>query len=113
MDKMVDWKAMKNMEKRPVLGKIVTELSDYVIFTNDNPRDEKATDIINDIISELTTDNFKVVYNRKESIKYAIKNFSEDYLVVILGKGNEKYQIVNNIYYEYNDKETIKEILEG
>lgn len=98
-------------EKRPKLGKIITDLSDYVIFTADDPRYEKVTDIIKDITKNIDKNNFKTIINRKRAIKYAINNAKENDIVLILGKGIDNYMAIKNKYKKYCDKDVIEKIL--
>ena len=98
-------------EKRPKLGKIITDLSDYVIFTTDDPRYEKVTDIIKDITKNIDKNNFKTIINRKRAIKYAINNAKENDIVLILGKGIDNYMAIKNKYKKYCDKDVIEKIL--
>lgn len=97
--------------KRPIMGKLVTELSDFVIFTTDNPRDEKEEDIINDIILGCKKKNYSVVVDRKEAIHIALDIARCGDIVVILGKGNEDYMIKGNEKIHFNDLEEINKYL--
>lgn len=101
----------RDRSKRPLIGEIATTNSSYVIFTNDNPRCENEYDIIADIISGVKKDNFEVIINRYDAIAAAIAYARDGDIIAILGKGNEMYQIINNIKYPFNDKEVIKKIL--
>lgn len=100
----------RDKEKRSLIGKIVCNYANNVIFTTDNPRNENPIDIINDITKNLNFNNYKVIINRQKAIVYAIKNSIKDELIIILGKGNEKYQIINDIKYPYNDLDFIKKL---
>lgn len=91
--------------KRPIMGEIATTNSDYVIFTNDNPRMENEVNIINDIIYNLTDSNYEIIYNREEAIKKGISLLEENDILLILGKGHENYQIIKNERLYFNDKE--------
>ncbi len=96
--------------KRPLIGDITTSNADYVIFTNDNPRNEEENDIISDILTGVVKDNYEVILNREAAIRRAITLSKENDCIAILGKGNEAYQIINNIKYPFNDKEIITRI---
>lgn len=97
--------------KRPLIGNITTHLSDFVIFTSDNPRNENTLSIINDILEGVSKDNYLVIENRYDAIKKAIEISNENDCIAILGKGNENSQIINNIKYPFNDKEVVKKIM--
>lgn len=93
--------------KRPLMGKSVSEYSDYVIITNDNPRYESPNAIISDIIFGVTKP-YAVVENRKEAIIKAIDMAQEFDTVAILGKGAEKFQEVKGVRYKLCDIEIVK-----
>ena len=90
--------------KRPIMGNIATSNSDYVIFTNDNPRYENEEDIIRDITYNLVKTNYEIIYNRQNAIQKGIELLEENDILLILGKGHENYQIIRNERYEFNDK---------
>lgn len=97
--------------KRPVIGKITTELSDEVIFTSDNPRNEDPKMIIEEMIKGTNKNNYQVIENRELAIKEAIKELNEDTVVIILGKGHENYQIIKDELYYFNDYEVAQKYL--
>ena len=101
----------RDKEKRPLIGEIVTKYADYVIFTNDNPRNENEEEIIRDILSGVSTNNYDVILNRQKAIYQIIKDSEPNDCIAILGKGNETYQIINGIKYPFNDIECIKKIM--
>lgn len=95
--------------KRPEIGKIVTELSDYAIFTEDNSRNENTCDIIEDITKDLTAQNYNIILDRKEAIKQAFRLSKRNDVILVLGKGAENYQIKkNNEKIKYSDIETVE-----
>lgn len=101
----------RSKAKRPLIGKIVTDNCDYVIFTTDNPRNEKEEDILNDITENLTKDNFETIISRKEAIKKGINMLEEKDILLILGKGHEDVQIIGNDEFPLKDyDEVIKDI---
>ena len=83
----------REKEKRKDIGKIVLDLSDYAILTEDDTRDEKVIDIINMMLTNTTKTNYEIVLDRKEAIKKAIKIAQKDDLLLFLGKGSDKYRI--------------------
>lgn len=97
----------RDKSKREVMGKISTEMSDYVIFTNDNPRFEKPDDIIKDMLTNVCKDNYKVIKNRKKAIKKGIQMLNENDILLLLGKGHEEYQIIKNKRKYFSDKNTV------
>ncbi len=97
----------RDSKKRPIMGKIATELSDYVILTNDNPRTENEVNIMNDIISGIEKDNYEIIYDRCEAIKKGLDMISTNDTLLILGKGHEDYQIIGHTKYHLSDKEEV------
>ncbi|QVK17063.1 UDP-N-acetylmuramoyl-L-alanyl-D-glutamate--2,6-diaminopimelate ligase [Mycoplasmatota bacterium] len=93
--------------KRPLIGKITTNLADYVIFTTDNPRFEEPSSIINDMVQGVCDTNYIVIENRRNAIKYALEIISENDVVVILGKGHEHYQIIKDKKEYFNDYDEV------
>lgn len=102
----------RDKTKRPIMGSIATQKSDYVIFTNDNPRTEDENLIMNDIISSLTKNNYIIKYNRREAIETGIKMLENNDILLILGKGHEDYQIIGHEKIHFSDLETSKEFIE-
>ena len=97
----------RDSSKRKIMGKIATDLSDYVIFTNDNPRYEDPNKIICDMLTEVCKDNYKVIKNRKKAIKKCIQMLKENDILLVLGKGHEEYQIVKNKRKYFSDRKTV------
>ena len=98
----------RDKEKRKEIGQIVTNKSNTVIFTMDDPRYEKVKDIIKDMTKELKKNNYIYIKNRKKAIKYAINISKKDDLILILGKGTDNYMAIKNKYKKYNDLKQIK-----
>lgn len=94
--------------KRPIMGNIATNLSDYVIFTNDNPRTEDPEKIMNDIIKDNRSTNYEVIYDRKEAIIKGINMLEEEDILLVLGKGHEDYQIIGREKIHLDDAEIIR-----
>ena len=99
--------------KRPIMGKIATTYSDYVIFTSDNPRGENANKIINDITCKLYKKNYEIIENRKKAIKKSIQKLSKNDILLLLGKGHEEYQIVKNEKIYFSDKKEVLKYIRG
>ena len=94
------------------MGNICGELADFTVITSDNPRYEEPMDIINEIEKGVlkSTKKYIIVQDRIEAIKYALTMAKSGDIVLIAGKGSEKYQEVLGIKNLYNDKDTVKEI---
>lgn len=99
--------------KRPKMGSVVSEFTDYAIVTSDNPRTEPPQNIIDSIVAGMKHKNYKIIIDREEAIKEAIKNFNplEDVLL-IAGKGHETYQIIGTEKIHFDDKEIAKRYIE-
>ena len=97
----------RDKKKRPIMGDIATRLSDYVIFTDDNPRSESEESIINDILSGVTSNNYMVIYDRKEAILNGLNMLGDNDILLILGKGHEEYQIIRNEKKYFSDRDIV------
>lgn len=95
----------RDKTKRKDMGIIATELSDYVIFTNDNPRNEDEMEIVNDMINGIINENYEVILDRSKAIKRGIDLLNKKDILFILGKGHEEYQLINGIKHHFSDKE--------
>ena len=93
--------------KRPIMGEIASRLSDYVIFTNDNPRNEDEMKIVNDMINGIINENYEVILDRSKAIKRGIDLLNKKDILFILGKGHEEYQLINGIKHHFSDKEEV------
>ena len=94
--------------KRPIMGHIATSLSDYVIFTNDNPRTEDPKKIMEDIIKDNHSNNYEIIYDREKAIIKGIDILEKDDILLILGKGHEDYQIIGHNKIHLDDAEIVK-----
>ena len=101
----------RDKTKRSIMGDISTKLSDYVIFTSDNPRFEKPKAILKDITCKLDKKNYKIIVNRKKAIRKSIQMLSKNDILLLLGKGHEDYQIIKDKKYPFSDKEVVLKYL--
>ncbi|HAZ37061.1 MAG TPA: UDP-N-acetylmuramoyl-L-alanyl-D-glutamate--2,6-diaminopimelate ligase, partial [Clostridiaceae bacterium] len=103
----------RDKAKRPIMGKIAGELSDFCVVTSDNPRSEQPEAIIDDILVGVKQTNapYVVIPDRKSAIKYAIDNAESGDVIVLAGKGHEKYQILNDKTIPFDEREIVEEIL--
>ncbi len=98
--------------KRPVLGKIASENSDYVILTNEDPYDENPEDIINEIESGFSQKpKYEKILDRREAIKKALAAAGKDDIVLVLGKGTEQLMILAGKKIPWDDREVVREEL--
>lgn len=104
----------RDEKKRALMGEISGEYADFTVITSDNPRYEDPMDIIYEIEKGVLrkTKKYVAVQERTEGIAYALDYAEKGDVVLIAGKGGEKYQEVFGIKRLYNDKDTVKEITE-
>ncbi len=98
----------RDRTKRPIMGELATSLSDFVIFTNDNPRTEDEKRIMHDIVSPLKNKNYIIEYDRKKAIESGMDMLKEGDVLLVLGKGHEDYQILKTGTIHYSDIETVE-----
>ena len=101
----------RDKSKRPEMGKIATQFSDYVFFTSDNPRNENEDNILSDIIKGALRKNYEVISDRKKAIESAYLNYKKDSIILVAGKGHEKYQIIGDKSIPHDDKEILKKLI--
>ncbi|MDO9464470.1 MAG: UDP-N-acetylmuramoyl-L-alanyl-D-glutamate--2,6-diaminopimelate ligase [bacterium] len=100
--------------KRPQMGRISSELSDYTIITSDNPRTEDPMKIIEEIIQgikDTSSSALEIIPDRKSAIRRAIELAKENDLVMILGKGHETYQVLKDTVVPFDDRQVAKKYL--
>ena len=105
----------RDKTKRPVMAKVACDKSDKVIITSDNPRNEVPADIINDMIVDLDSASKKkyiAIEDRKEAIKLAVSMAEKDDIILVAGKGHEKYQDIKGIKHPFDDKQVLEEMFE-
>ena len=104
----------RDRTKRPKMGKIAAELSDFCVVTSDNPRSENPAAIIEDILEGMKNIStpYTVVESRKEAIRWAMENAQPDDIILLAGKGHETYQILPTGTIHFDEREVIAEILE-
>ena len=103
----------RDSEKRPIMGKIAVELSDYVIITSDNPRFEKPEDIIADI-EEGAKDHpekYEIVVDRIAAIRRAMAIARKGDVILLAGKGHETYQEIKGVKHHFDEKEIVEKLL--
>jgi UDP-N-acetylmuramoyl-L-alanyl-D-glutamate--2,6-diaminopimelate ligase len=105
----------RDKTKRPVMATAACEHSDKAIFTSDNPRSEDPVRIIKDMEDGLPVAykrKYISIVDRKEAIKTAISLAKPGDIILIAGKGHEKYQEIKGVRNHFDDKEVVKEIFE-
>ncbi len=105
----------RDKTKRPVMAAAACEHSDKAIFTSDNPRSEDPLQIIKDMEERLPLAykrKYIAIADRKEAIKTAISLAKPEDIVLIAGKGHEKYQEIKGVKHHFDDKEIVREMFE-
>lgn len=101
----------RDRTKRPLMAKIACELSDLLILTSDNPRSENPEDIIAEMQLGLQTEDMSKVLSitdRLQAIKTAVKLAQVSDIILVAGKGHEKYQDIKGVKYPFDDKEALR-----
>lgn len=98
--------------KRPLMGEVASKLSDIVIITSDNPREEPPMDIIGDILCGIQReDNVFILPDRIEAIEKALNIAGSGDLVVLAGKGHEEYMIIGNKKIPFSERKIVYKTL--
>ena len=106
----------RDKAKRPVMGRIASQLSTQTIFTSDNPRTENPETILHEIEVGVAPGNFKktvTVLDREQAIKTAVKFSKRGDIILIAGKGHETYQEINGVRNHFDDFEKVTQILKA
>jgi UDP-N-acetylmuramoyl-L-alanyl-D-glutamate--2,6-diaminopimelate ligase len=101
--------------KRPQMAAIAVELSDRVILTSDNPRSEDPEEIIRqmkDGVSPAYSRKVLSITDRKEAIRAACALAKPGDIILLAGKGHEKYQEISGVKYPFDDRRVLEESLE-
>lgn len=102
----------RDQKKRSPMGAIAKKYAKKIIVTSDNPRFEDPEKIIEAIIKGMKDlEGVETILNRREAIKRAIEIREKDEVILILGKGDESYQIIYDKKFPFDDREVVREIL--
>ena len=103
----------RDKTKRPIMAQVACDLSTKVFLTSDNPRSEDPSDILNDMEQGLTSAakrKYIKIADRKEAIKAAISVAKAGDIILVAGKGHEKYQEVKGVKTHFDDKEQLQNL---
>jgi UDP-N-acetylmuramoyl-L-alanyl-D-glutamate--2,6-diaminopimelate ligase len=103
----------RDKAKRPVMAEVACELSDRVIFTSDNPRSEDPLQILNDMergLGSAAKRKSVSIADRSEAIKMAVSLAKPLDIILVAGKGHEKYQEIKGVKHPFDDKEVLKDM---
>jgi UDP-N-acetylmuramoyl-L-alanyl-D-glutamate--2,6-diaminopimelate ligase len=104
----------RDRTKRPIMAQVACDWSDKVILTSDNPRTEDPTSIIKEMEKGISPTNQRKtmsILDRKEAIKTACHIAKPGDIILLAGKGHEKYQEINGVRQHFDDKEVLIEQL--
>ena len=105
----------RDKTKRPIMAAVACEYSDQVIFTSDNPRSEDPLEILREMelgVNVVARKKFITIADRKEAIKTAVKLAVKEDIILVAGKGHEKYQEIKEVRYDFDDKKILWEMFE-
>lgn len=103
----------RDREKRPLMGGIAANYSDCVYVTSDNPRTEDPIRIVTDILPSICRSGkpYRVIINREEAITAAVKSLLPGDLLLLAGKGHEKYQVVGTEKNPFDEEKIVRRVL--
>jgi UDP-N-acetylmuramoyl-L-alanyl-D-glutamate--2,6-diaminopimelate ligase len=104
----------RDKTKRPLMASIACKLSDKVVLTSDNPRDEEPMEIIREMQAGVLPSEVKktlVMADREEAIKTACMMAKERDIILVAGKGHENYQEIKGVKHPFDDKEVVARML--
>ena len=106
----------RDKTKRPIMAEVACKLSDKVILTSDNPRTEDPASILKEMEAGVPISLKKktiTIQDRKEAIRTACHLAKSGDIILLAGKGHEKYQEINGVKYPFDDKQIFSEIMES
>ena len=104
----------RDRAKRPEMAAIACEMSDKVIFTSDNPRSEDPDEIIREMMEGVEGQHYKktlCITDRFQAIKTAVSMAEKEDIILIAGKGHEKYQEIKGVKHDFDDRKTVMDLL--
>ena len=103
----------RDRTKRPKMGRIASDLADFVIVTSDNPRTEDPEAIIQEILAGMTdtATPYAVVPDRVAAIRYAMDHARRGDVIILAGKGHETYQIVGREKRHLDEREVVADYI--
>ena len=103
----------RDKTKRPIMAQVACDLSNRVLLTSDNPRSEDPNEIIKDMEQGLTSSakrKYINIVDRRAAIKAAVSFAKPGDIILIAGKGHEKYQDIKGVKHDFDDKEILKNL---
>jgi UDP-N-acetylmuramoyl-L-alanyl-D-glutamate--2,6-diaminopimelate ligase len=106
----------RDKTKRPIMAEVAASLSDKLILTSDNPRTEDPEQILRDMelgLNSAAKRKTVTIADRREAIAQAVKLAKPEDIILIAGKGHEKYQDINGVKHAFDDKAILKELFQS
>ncbi|MBR6755572.1 MAG: UDP-N-acetylmuramoyl-L-alanyl-D-glutamate--2,6-diaminopimelate ligase [Peptococcaceae bacterium] len=107
----------RDKTKRPIMGKVAAQLSDYCVVTSDNPRTENPESILQDILPGvemmMQPEQYHVEVDRRKAIQFAVDMAKSGDVILLAGKGHENYQDVQGVKHHFDDYEEAKIAIEN
>ncbi len=106
----------RDRAKRPIMAKVACDYSQLIILTNDNPRTEDPNEILKEMergVPRYATNRTLTISDRRQAIKTACALAKSGDIILVAGKGHEKYQEINGVKHPFDDKEVLREFLKG
>ena len=98
--------------KRPEMGRIASETADEVIITADNPRDEDPELILDEIERGITGSRYRRISDRSEAIRAAVSMLKQGDVLLVAGKGHEKFQEISGHKHYFSDRDILRQCLQ-
>jgi UDP-N-acetylmuramoyl-L-alanyl-D-glutamate--2,6-diaminopimelate ligase len=99
--------------KRPLMGRVAERWADRVVVTDDNPRHEDGDAIVADILSGCQTDTVVVERDRRQAVEWVIDQAEPGDVVVVAGKGHERFQDLGSVTIPFDDRQVVREALQA
>lgn len=103
----------RDATKRPVMGRVATELGDIAIVTSDNPRTEDPEAIIDDVVAGITGSHYHREADRRAAIAQALNQARPGDLVLLAGKGHERYQVLGTEKVSFDEPAIVRRLIQG
>lgn len=101
----------RDVGKRKQMAGVASKFADFTIITNDNPRSEDPQKIIKDILKGIDKEKpYAVIASRRQAIKYAVDIAASGDIILLAGKGHERYEIDREGYHPFDEREILKEV---
>jgi len=101
----------RDQTKRPKMGRVASQLADFSILTNDNPRSEAPDEILRQIVAGFENNKYQVVPDRRTALEKALSLAKPGDIVLVAGKGHEDYQIFKDEVVEFKERDIIRDLL--